>query len=394
MSSETLESDNLVTRAFKMTTYRTPDEVFTTSYKASTISGNTIAFNVRSPSNSALMSSIVYLRLRVKLEGVGGDDVIGLHKRDAAFLPAVAHFAKSDCLPVQCYACNSSTLTINGTSMNYNPSECLREIITSNVHKDAIAKFGQPIFDFGMGPAIYTADGKRLDPTARPMDAGFTKGCEEMADQLSSDAALLVNGGGYDYSGGSTAENARTTATDVYVEFIEPVVIGPLGPWSMLYPGTELSATSDFGKFSPYLPFVNNFQLNMQFDQTQLAGNLFALVRNGHDTNVSVKADIVDASVLCKFILPPPSYPLKSFDSFSVQSFEVVRYAQEIGPMDDRRGANRRQKPKVSYYTLNETPNFFIFTAKPRASNWPKQLVQHDYAPDAGGSKHYAAGIH
>jgi hypothetical protein len=71
----------------------------------------------------------------------------------------------------------------------------------------------------------------------------------------------------------------------------------------------------------------------MQFDQTELAGNLFALVRNGHDSRVNVKADIAEASLLCKFILPPPSFPLKSFDSYSIQSFEVVRYAQEIGPM-------------------------------------------------------------
>jgi hypothetical protein len=110
----------------------------------------------------------------------------------------------------------------------------------------------------------------------------------------------------------------------------------------------------------------------MQFDQAQLAGNLFALVRNGVDAQTSVKADIVEASIMCKFVLPPPSYPLKSFDSYAVQSFEVVRYAQEIGEMDNRMGANRRQKPKVSYYTLNETPNFLIFSAKPRAVNWPK----------------------
>ena len=71
--SETLESDNLVTKAFALQTFRTPDEVFTTAYNASTISGNTIAFNVRSPSNSALMSSVVYLRLRVKISGFQAD---------------------------------------------------------------------------------------------------------------------------------------------------------------------------------------------------------------------------------------------------------------------------------------------------------------------------------
>jgi hypothetical protein len=143
--------------------------------------------------------------------------------------------------------------------MNYNPSECLREIITSNVHKDAISKFGQPVFDFGMGPAIYKNDGKRDNETMRTMDVGFAKGCEEMADQLSCDASRQVNGEGYDYSGGSTTDVGATDATEVYVEFIEPVFVGPLGAWSLLYPGTELSASSDFAKFSPYLPFINNF---------------------------------------------------------------------------------------------------------------------------------------
>ena len=90
-------------------------------------------------------------------------------------------------------------------------------------------------------------------------DHGFDKGCQEMADQLSCDAALLENGIGYDYSGGTYASRAVQEYPAVYVEFIEPLVIGPLGPWSLLYPGTELSASSDFSKFSPYIPFVSNF---------------------------------------------------------------------------------------------------------------------------------------
>jgi hypothetical protein len=102
-STETIEADNLITRAFKMTTYRTADEVFTSSFKASTISGNTIAFNIRSPSNSALMSAVVYLRLRVKMTAITGH--LGLMKRDLAdgtvkFMPTQAHFAKSDICPV------------------------------------------------------------------------------------------------------------------------------------------------------------------------------------------------------------------------------------------------------------------------------------------------------
>jgi hypothetical protein len=143
--------------------------------------------------------------------------------------------------------------------MNYNPSECLREIITSNVHKDAISKIGQPVFDFGMGPAVYKDDGKRDDETMRTMDVGFAKGCEEMADQLSCNKSHLQNGAGYDYSGGAAVDQVTVAADNVYVEFIEPVFIGPLGAWSLLYPGTELSSSSDFSKFSPCLPFVNNF---------------------------------------------------------------------------------------------------------------------------------------
>jgi hypothetical protein len=49
----------------------------------------------------------------------------------------------------------------------------------------------------------------------------------------------------------------------------------------------------------------------------------------------------------------------------------------------------------VSYYTLNETPNYFLFTAKPRASKWPKQLAQSNYtfAAPGAGYEAYDAGI-
>jgi hypothetical protein len=47
----------------------------------------------------------------------------------------------------------------------------------------------------------------------------------------------------------------------------------------------------------------------------------------------------------------------------------------------------------VSYYTLNETPNFFLFVAKPRAFNWPKQLAkQSDNTVDAAATG-YPLGI-
>lgn len=43
----------------------------------------------------------------------------------------------------------------------------------------------------------------------------------------------------------------------------------------------------------------------------------------------------------------------------------------------------------MSYYTLNETPNFFIFMAKPRASNWPKQLSKRSDNSVAAGITGY-----
>jgi hypothetical protein len=41
---------------------------------------------------------------------------------------------------------------------------------------------------------VYDADGKRQDATVRTMDVGFSKGCEEMADQLSCDEAVRATG--------------------------------------------------------------------------------------------------------------------------------------------------------------------------------------------------------
>ena len=65
---QTIEAKNLVTRPFSLNTYRTAEEIFTTSYDAQTVSGNTVVFNVRSPSSNALMSSVVYVRCTAKVD--------------------------------------------------------------------------------------------------------------------------------------------------------------------------------------------------------------------------------------------------------------------------------------------------------------------------------------
>ena len=65
---QVIEAGNLVTRPFALQTFRTADEIFTSSYEHSTISGNTVSFSVRAPSSSTLMSSCVYVRFRVRVD--------------------------------------------------------------------------------------------------------------------------------------------------------------------------------------------------------------------------------------------------------------------------------------------------------------------------------------
>ena len=138
---QTLEAQNLVARPFSLQTYRTADEIFTTAYGSSTCSGNTVSFNVRAPSSSCLMSSVVYVRFRCRLQA---DQNIVMALADAAKDGRIGNIssrgwniAKSDVFPVQ-QACNSLSLTLNGTTQNWRPSEGLRDLMISQVHKDAL----------------------------------------------------------------------------------------------------------------------------------------------------------------------------------------------------------------------------------------------------------------
>ena len=45
---------------------------------------------------------------------------------------------------------------------------------------------------------------------------------------------------------------------EIYVTFVEPIVVGPLGPWSLLKNGVEINAASPFAKFSPVVPYMNS----------------------------------------------------------------------------------------------------------------------------------------
>ena len=107
-------------------------------------------------------------------------------------------------------------------------------------------------------------------------------------------------------------DQGNETPTTVYVTFVEPVIVGPLGPWSLLKNGVEINAASPFAKFSPVVPYMNSMQISMQFNQDRLAANLFALGRNDDGSGAggasNVSATFVEASLMCKFISPPQSH--------------------------------------------------------------------------------------
>ena len=138
---QTLEAQNLVARPFSLQTFRTADEIFTTAYGHSTCSGNTVSFNVRAPSSSCLMSSVVYVRFRCKLTADADMCIPRSAAAEDGRLGDLADkgwgMSKSDVFPVQ-QACNSLSLTLNGTTQNWRPSEGLRDLMISQVHKDAL----------------------------------------------------------------------------------------------------------------------------------------------------------------------------------------------------------------------------------------------------------------
>ena len=136
--------------------------------------------------------------------------------------------SKSDVFPIQ-QACNTLSLTINGTTQSYRPNEILRDLVISQVHKDAIGKIGQPVFDFsdhGFG-VKRTPDHSNMD--VKFQDPGLAYGMAELMQQLCTTAATQATG----YPN-YQIERASDNDTEVFITFVEPLVIGPLGPWSLL----------------------------------------------------------------------------------------------------------------------------------------------------------------
>ncbi len=275
-------------------------------------------------------------------------------------------FYKSDVFPVQ-QACNSLSLTINGSTQNYRPNEVLRELVVSQVHKDALSKIAQPVFNFGDHGFGAKYQGAHNGSYALD-DPGVAYGRAEMMQQLSSGGSATVDATlDYDLTRASSTANL----TEFFVTFVEPIIIGPLGPWSLLKTGVELSASSPFADFSPMLPMVNNMQISMQFDQDKLSRNLFAIVKNGTDATggqgpATLTADFKAAQVMCKFVMPPPSHDIRKQNSYAVPSWDVVRYVKNITVAAPKGGLiASKVKAELSYVSLNESPNMLLFICKP-----------------------------
>ena len=190
------------------------------------------------------------------------------------------------------------------------------------------------------------------------------------------DAGSAGESGEYSY-GLAQGNGARAS---VYITFIEPIIVGPLGPWSLLKNGVELHAASPFAAFSPVVPYMNSMQISMQFNQDQLARNLFVLGRNINDTDSAgnasnVTCTLTKASVMCKFISPPQSHQIKSLNSYSIPTWEGIRYTKNVaGLMAAACVPASMQKTELSYVTLNSAPDMIYFACRPKASTIPSAL--------------------
>ena len=217
------------------------------------------------------MSAVVYVRFRCKLSG---DHPIGIPVKSAneRKLGSIgAHgwdLAKSDGLPIQ-QACTSLTLTLNGSSQSYRPSECLRDFLVSQVHKDALARLGNGVYSFSDHGFGVTVGGGQSDAVTDNATSGAWLDDPQYAYQKAELLQEVRSAGSSTKGGTQNYDMTRVQgdqANDIWVTFVEPVVVGCLGPWSLLKRGVELSSSSPLASFSPLVPFVNAMQLTFQFD--------------------------------------------------------------------------------------------------------------------------------
>ena len=111
----------------------------------------------------------------------------------------------------------------------------------------------------------------------------------------------------------------------------------------------------------------------MQFDQDKLAANLFSMVRNEDaQAECNVSATFEQANIMCKFVMPPPSHQVRKMNSYSVPSWDVIRYVKTV---DNQLDPYASTKTELRYVTLSEAPNMMYFCVRPDSSNYPNALL-------------------
>ncbi len=125
-------------------------------------------------------------------------------------------------------------------------------------------------------------------------------------------------------------------------------------------------------------------QVQFQFDQDALASNLFCFGRQGgaSATAHEIKVTFEQANILCKFMLPPQSHPIRTANSYSLPSWSSVRYAKTIsGALAPIAGpnaaANAPVKTELRYVTLQEAPNMMLFRVAPTPAHYPAGFLAH-----------------
>ena len=257
----------------------------------------------------------------------------------------------------------------------------------SQVHKDALARLGNGVYSFSDHGFGVVAGGNHGAANVDNATSGVWMDDPQYAYQKAELLQELVSAGSKEGSGKVNYEYTRDDNgnTEVYVTFVEPVIVGCLGPWSLLKRGVEISSSSPLAGFSPLIPFVNAMQLTFQFDQNLLAQNLFCLVRNGASdaggAQGACSATFEAAQVMCKFIMPPPSHQSKRMNSFPLPSFDVVRYEKAGSGEMPSKGAPAESG--IDYVNYDEAPSYLQFCVRPSAKMYPSILLVHSVAADS-----------
>ncbi len=97
---------------------------------------------------------------------------------------------------------------------------------------------------------------------------------------------------------------------------------------------------------------------------------------------------------MCKFVMPPPSHQLRKENSFSLPSWDAIRYVKTVDAALQPYGASdgtSSSKSELRYVTLAEAPYMMYFCVRPDSSNYPKKVLAGNSAThDCVGHRQFA----